>query len=132
MTYCVLNMIALILFAVRVKGEVMCSNDAWFYHQEPNGETPSSLYHVAAALLQHNLIALEDLYVHVCDAFCLFTTFFQPSCHFSVLYEVQEVAVYDENQPNKNMPFVCYRSHSPSICSELLYRYTGLRASLKE
>lgn len=33
--------------------------------QEPNGETPSSLYHVAAALLQHNLIALEDLYVHV-------------------------------------------------------------------
>lgn len=26
---------------------------------------PSSLYHIAAALLQHNLIALEDLYVHV-------------------------------------------------------------------
>uniref|UniRef100_A0A672TCV9 THO complex subunit 2-like n=1 Tax=Sinocyclocheilus grahami TaxID=75366 RepID=A0A672TCV9_SINGR len=36
----------------------------WF-PQEPNGETPSSLYHIAAALLQHNLIALEDLYVHV-------------------------------------------------------------------
>ncbi|KAI5104965.1 THO complex subunit 2 isoform X1 [Silurus meridionalis] len=35
------------------------------FHQEPNGETPSSLYHVAAALLQHNLIALEDLYVHL-------------------------------------------------------------------
>uniref|UniRef100_A0A671QYY8 THO complex subunit 2 n=1 Tax=Sinocyclocheilus anshuiensis TaxID=1608454 RepID=A0A671QYY8_9TELE len=35
------------------------------FHQEPNGETPSSLYHIAAALLQHNLIALEDLYVHV-------------------------------------------------------------------
>ena len=38
--------------------------------QEPNGETPSSLYHVAAALLQHNLIALEDLYVHVSPAVC--------------------------------------------------------------
>uniref|UniRef100_W5NBA9 THO complex subunit 2 n=1 Tax=Lepisosteus oculatus TaxID=7918 RepID=W5NBA9_LEPOC len=35
------------------------------FHQEPNGETPSSLYHVAAALLQHNLIELEDLYVHL-------------------------------------------------------------------
>uniref|UniRef100_A0A671LX09 THO complex subunit 2 n=1 Tax=Sinocyclocheilus anshuiensis TaxID=1608454 RepID=A0A671LX09_9TELE len=35
------------------------------FHQEPNGETPSSLYHIAAALLQHNLIALEDLYVHL-------------------------------------------------------------------
>ncbi|XP_062856432.1 THO complex subunit 2 isoform X2 [Trichomycterus rosablanca] len=35
------------------------------FHQEPNGETPLSLYHVAAALLQHNLIALEDLYVHL-------------------------------------------------------------------
>lgn len=33
--------------------------------QEPNGETPASLYHVAANLLQHNLIALEDLYAHV-------------------------------------------------------------------
>ncbi|XP_023686314.2 THO complex subunit 2 isoform X1 [Paramormyrops kingsleyae] len=35
------------------------------FHQEPNGETPSSLYHVAAALLQHNLIQLDDLYVHL-------------------------------------------------------------------
>ncbi|XP_051513509.1 THO complex subunit 2-like isoform X1 [Myxocyprinus asiaticus] len=35
------------------------------FHQEPNGETPASLYHIAAALLQHNLIALEDLYVHL-------------------------------------------------------------------
>ncbi|TRY91331.1 hypothetical protein DNTS_030138 [Danionella cerebrum] len=35
------------------------------FHQEPNGETPSSLYHIAAALLQHNLIVLEDLYVHL-------------------------------------------------------------------
>ncbi|KAJ8254926.1 hypothetical protein GJAV_G00198930 [Gymnothorax javanicus] len=35
------------------------------FHQEPNGETPSSLYHVAAALLQHNLIELDDLYVHL-------------------------------------------------------------------
>uniref|UniRef100_A0A8C9UAC6 THO complex subunit 2 n=1 Tax=Scleropages formosus TaxID=113540 RepID=A0A8C9UAC6_SCLFO len=35
------------------------------FHQEPNGETPTSLYHVAAALLQHNLIELEDLYVHL-------------------------------------------------------------------
>ncbi|KAI1898968.1 hypothetical protein AGOR_G00077840 [Albula goreensis] len=35
------------------------------FHQEPNGETPSSLYHVAATLLQHNLIELEDLYVHL-------------------------------------------------------------------
>ncbi|XP_016106840.1 THO complex subunit 2-like [Sinocyclocheilus grahami] len=35
--------------------------------EEPNGETPSSLYHIAAALLQHNLIALEDLYVHPPD-----------------------------------------------------------------
>nr|AAT68136.1 Tho2 [Danio rerio] len=35
------------------------------FHQEPNGETPSSLYHIAAALLQHDLIALEDLYVHL-------------------------------------------------------------------
>ncbi|KPP70892.1 THO complex subunit 2-like [Scleropages formosus] len=33
--------------------------------EEPNGETPTSLYHVAAALLQHNLIELEDLYVHL-------------------------------------------------------------------
>ncbi|MFT7796093.1 THO complex subunit 2-like [Arapaima gigas] len=35
------------------------------FHQEPNEETPSSLYHVAAALLQHNLIKLEDIYVHL-------------------------------------------------------------------
>ncbi|XP_063046121.1 THO complex subunit 2 [Engraulis encrasicolus] len=35
------------------------------FHQEPNGETPASLYHVAANLLQHNLIALEDLYAHL-------------------------------------------------------------------
>ncbi|MGH0172612.1 UNVERIFIED_CONTAM: hypothetical protein FKN15_063864 [Acipenser sinensis] len=35
------------------------------FYQEPNGETPSSLYHVAAALLQHNLIELGDLYVHL-------------------------------------------------------------------
>ncbi|XP_056328922.1 THO complex subunit 2 [Danio aesculapii] len=35
------------------------------FHQEPNGETPSSLYHIAAALLQHDLIALQDLYVHL-------------------------------------------------------------------
>lgn len=33
--------------------------------QEPNEETPKSLYHIAAALLHHNLIELEDLYVHV-------------------------------------------------------------------
>uniref|UniRef100_A0A8C3HKT8 THO complex subunit 2 n=1 Tax=Chrysemys picta bellii TaxID=8478 RepID=A0A8C3HKT8_CHRPI len=35
------------------------------FYQEPNGETPSSLYRVAAVLLQHNLIDLEDLYVHL-------------------------------------------------------------------
>uniref|UniRef100_A0A3P9JYT3 THO complex subunit 2 n=1 Tax=Oryzias latipes TaxID=8090 RepID=A0A3P9JYT3_ORYLA len=35
-----------------------------FYQQEPNEETPKSLYHIAAALLHHNLIELEDLYVH--------------------------------------------------------------------
>ncbi|XP_041075794.1 THO complex subunit 2-like [Polyodon spathula] len=35
------------------------------FYQEPNGETPSSLYHVAAALLQHSLIELGDLYVHL-------------------------------------------------------------------
>lgn len=35
--------------------------------QDPSGETPSSLYRVAAVLLQHNLIDLEDLYVHVSD-----------------------------------------------------------------
>lgn len=39
--------------------------------QEPNGETPCSLYHIAAALLQHNLISLEDLYVHVSSPFCV-------------------------------------------------------------
>lgn len=33
--------------------------------QEPNEETPKSLYHIAAALLHYNLIELEDLYVHV-------------------------------------------------------------------
>lgn len=36
--------------------------------QDPSGETPSSLYRVAAVLLQHNLIDLEDLYVHVSDS----------------------------------------------------------------
>ncbi|XP_053328983.1 THO complex subunit 2 [Spea bombifrons] len=35
------------------------------FYQEPNGETPSSLYRVAAVLLQQNLIELEDLYVHL-------------------------------------------------------------------
>ncbi|XP_038604398.1 THO complex subunit 2 isoform X3 [Tachyglossus aculeatus] len=35
------------------------------FYQEPNGETPSSLYRVAAVLLQHHLIDLEDLYVHL-------------------------------------------------------------------
>ncbi|KAG9478503.1 THO complex subunit 2 isoform X2 [Eleutherodactylus coqui] len=35
------------------------------FYQEPNGETPISLYRVAAVLLQHNLIDLEDLYVHL-------------------------------------------------------------------
>nr|XP_033800871.1 THO complex subunit 2 isoform X3 [Geotrypetes seraphini] len=35
------------------------------FYQEPNGETPSSLYRVAAILLQQNLIELEDLYVHL-------------------------------------------------------------------
>uniref|UniRef100_A0A8C5SKB8 THO complex subunit 2 n=1 Tax=Laticauda laticaudata TaxID=8630 RepID=A0A8C5SKB8_LATLA len=35
------------------------------FYQEPNGETPVSLYRVAAILLQHNLIDLEDLYVHL-------------------------------------------------------------------
>uniref|UniRef100_A0A3Q3KHK3 THO complex subunit 2 n=1 Tax=Monopterus albus TaxID=43700 RepID=A0A3Q3KHK3_MONAL len=34
------------------------------FYQEPNEETPKSLYHIAAALLHHNLIELEDLYVH--------------------------------------------------------------------
>ncbi|XP_053555090.1 LOW QUALITY PROTEIN: THO complex subunit 2 [Bombina bombina] len=35
------------------------------FYQEPNGETPLSLYRVAAILLQQNLIDLEDLYVHL-------------------------------------------------------------------
>ncbi|XP_055499527.1 THO complex subunit 2 isoform X3 [Leucoraja erinacea] len=35
------------------------------FYQEPNGETPSSLYRVAAILLQNNLIELDDLYVHL-------------------------------------------------------------------
>ncbi|XP_073497185.1 THO complex subunit 2 [Phyllobates terribilis] len=35
------------------------------FYQEPNGETPTSLYTVAAVLLQQNLIDLEDLYVHL-------------------------------------------------------------------
>ncbi|XP_040906858.1 THO complex subunit 2 isoform X4 [Toxotes jaculatrix] len=35
------------------------------FYQEPNEETPRSLYHIAAALLHHNLIELEDLYVHL-------------------------------------------------------------------
>uniref|UniRef100_A0A3B5LJZ0 THO complex subunit 2 n=1 Tax=Xiphophorus couchianus TaxID=32473 RepID=A0A3B5LJZ0_9TELE len=34
------------------------------FYQEPNEETPKSLYHIAAALLNHKLIELEDLYVH--------------------------------------------------------------------
>ncbi|XP_051824481.1 THO complex subunit 2-like [Antechinus flavipes] len=34
------------------------------FYQDPNGETPSSLYRVVAVLLQHNLTDLEDLYVH--------------------------------------------------------------------
>ncbi|XP_039622242.1 THO complex subunit 2 [Polypterus senegalus] len=38
------------------------------FYQEPNGETPLSLYHVAAALLQQHLIDLEDLYVHLLPA----------------------------------------------------------------
>ncbi|XP_042196497.1 THO complex subunit 2 isoform X1 [Callorhinchus milii] len=35
------------------------------FYQEPNGETPPSLYRVAAILLQNNLIELEDLYLHL-------------------------------------------------------------------
>uniref|UniRef100_A0A3P8WX89 THO complex subunit 2 n=1 Tax=Cynoglossus semilaevis TaxID=244447 RepID=A0A3P8WX89_CYNSE len=35
------------------------------FYQEPNEETPKSLYHIAAALLNHKLIELEDLYVHL-------------------------------------------------------------------
>ncbi|XP_072302484.1 THO complex subunit 2 isoform X2 [Eucyclogobius newberryi] len=35
------------------------------FYQEPNEETPKSLYHIAAALLNHNLIQLDDLYVHL-------------------------------------------------------------------
>uniref|UniRef100_A0A672JQU5 THO complex subunit 2 n=1 Tax=Salarias fasciatus TaxID=181472 RepID=A0A672JQU5_SALFA len=35
------------------------------FYQEPNEETPKSLYHIAAALLHHNLIELEDLYIHL-------------------------------------------------------------------
>ncbi|XP_043913220.1 THO complex subunit 2-like [Protopterus annectens] len=35
------------------------------FYQEPNGETPSSLYRIAAVLLQYNLIELEDLYLHL-------------------------------------------------------------------
>uniref|UniRef100_A0A3B4GW35 THO complex subunit 2 n=1 Tax=Pundamilia nyererei TaxID=303518 RepID=A0A3B4GW35_9CICH len=35
------------------------------FYQEPNEETPKSLYHIAAALLHYNLIELEDLYVHL-------------------------------------------------------------------
>uniref|UniRef100_A0A668AWI4 THO complex subunit 2 n=1 Tax=Myripristis murdjan TaxID=586833 RepID=A0A668AWI4_9TELE len=35
------------------------------FYQEPNEETPKSLYHIAAALLHHNLIELEDLYAHL-------------------------------------------------------------------
>ncbi|KAM5290918.1 THO complex subunit 2 isoform 7-T8 [Glossophaga mutica] len=38
------------------------------FYQEPNGETPSSLYRVAAVLLQVNLIDLDDLYVHLLPA----------------------------------------------------------------
>ncbi|KAK2503524.1 hypothetical protein MC885_006227 [Smutsia gigantea] len=33
------------------------------FYQEPNGETPSSLYRVAAVLLQFNLIDLDDFYI---------------------------------------------------------------------
>ncbi|XP_043560804.1 THO complex subunit 2 isoform X1 [Chiloscyllium plagiosum] len=35
------------------------------FYQEPNGETPPSLYRVAAILLQNNLVELDDLYVHL-------------------------------------------------------------------
>ncbi|XP_068930132.1 THO complex subunit 2 isoform X6 [Petaurus breviceps papuanus] len=35
------------------------------FYQEPNGETPASLYRVAAILLQYDLIDLDDLYVHL-------------------------------------------------------------------
>ncbi|XP_032812381.1 THO complex subunit 2 isoform X4 [Petromyzon marinus] len=35
------------------------------FYQEPNGETPQSLYRVAALLLQSELIDLDDLYVHL-------------------------------------------------------------------
>lgn len=38
------------------------------FYQEPNGETPSSLYRVAAVLLEVNLIDLNDLYVHLLPA----------------------------------------------------------------
>uniref|UniRef100_S4RS23 THO complex subunit 2 n=1 Tax=Petromyzon marinus TaxID=7757 RepID=S4RS23_PETMA len=37
------------------------------FYQEPNGETPQSLYRVAALLLQSELIDLDDLYVHLAD-----------------------------------------------------------------
>ncbi|XP_072482051.1 THO complex subunit 2 isoform X3 [Notamacropus eugenii] len=37
------------------------------FYQEPNGETPASLYRVAAILLQYDLIDLDDLYVHPPD-----------------------------------------------------------------
>lgn len=45
-------------------------NRNFFFFKEPNGETPSSLYRVAAVLLQFNLIDLDDLYVHVSQAGC--------------------------------------------------------------
>uniref|UniRef100_UPI00358DF603 THO complex subunit 2 isoform X2 n=1 Tax=Myxine glutinosa TaxID=7769 RepID=UPI00358DF603 len=35
------------------------------YYREPGRETPTSLYRVTALLLQHQLIDLEDLYVHL-------------------------------------------------------------------
>lgn len=38
------------------------------FYQEPNGETPLSLYRVTAVLLQVNLIDLDDLYVHLLPA----------------------------------------------------------------
>ncbi|XP_036596611.1 THO complex subunit 2-like [Trichosurus vulpecula] len=36
-------------------------------YQDPDGETPSSLYRVVAVLLQHNLTDLEALYIHPHD-----------------------------------------------------------------
>ncbi|XP_030637187.1 THO complex subunit 2 [Chanos chanos] len=38
------------------------------FYQEPSESTPSSLYQIAAVLLQHKLVQLEELYVHLTPA----------------------------------------------------------------